>query len=175
MVTLSATGQVQNSMATPAYTIKNPEQVVNAFTKTEEAEAAETLKFWQQEQISELKSFLKGYDMTSISSDDLKKVGGELYDKGIIDSRAYWLFVVGNGAFDANGLPAETHVKFNAVALFNEQLEGYIDFFKSNPYVAHQEGASDFMRGLVVANHALAALAYFANSSNDDLSIDERA
>ncbi|OIN46468.1 hypothetical protein BLL37_16525 [Pseudomonas azotoformans] len=174
MVTLSTTSQVPNSMATPAHPIKNPGQVVNQFTITEEAEATETLKLVQQEDISELKNSLKDYDMTSISSDDLKKIGSQLYRKGLIDSRAFWLFMDGSRAVDAYGFPADTHVKFNAIALFNETLEGYVDLFKSNPYVARQEGASDFMKGLVTANHALAALSYFATSSNNKLSVDER-
>jgi len=158
-----------------AYTIKNPNQVTNAFTITEASEAADALRLSNQEKISQLKAFLKDYDMTSISTAELKKVGRRLFDDGMISERAFGMFISGDGASDANGRQTNTHVKFNAIALFNEKLEDTKAFFKSEPLVAKQDGAMDHLQGMVDANQAVAALAYFVKSSQDDLSIDEHA
>ncbi|OIN51783.1 hypothetical protein BLL37_14090 [Pseudomonas azotoformans] len=163
------------SKQTDAYTIKNPQQVTNAFTITEASEAADTLKLGDQEKISQLKEFLKDYDMTSISTDELKKVGRRLYDDGMISQRAFGMFISGDGASDANGRQTNTHVKFNAIALFNEKLEDTRAFFKSEPMVAMQDGAMDHLQGMVSANQAVGALAYFVKSANNDLSINEYA
>ncbi|MHA4967402.1 hypothetical protein ACX0KY_12645 [Pseudomonas extremorientalis] len=163
------------SKQTDAYTIKNPQQVTNAFTITEASEAADTLKVGDQEKISQLKEFLKDYDMTSISTDELKKVGRRLYDDGMISQRAFGMFISGDGASDANGRQTNTHVKFNAIALFNEKLEDTRAFFKSEPMVAMQDGAMDHLQGMVSANQAVGALAYFIKSTSNDLSINEYA
>ncbi|MCF5327603.1 hypothetical protein GIW15_26990 [Pseudomonas lurida] len=160
---------------TDAYTIKNPNQVTNAFTITEASEAADTLKLGNQEKISQLKEFLKDYDMTSISTDELKVVGSRLYDEGMISRRAFGMFISGDGASDAKGLQTNTHVKFNAIAPFNEKLEDTKAFFKSEPLVARQDGAMDHLQGMVSANQAVAAMAYFVRSANSDLSINEQA
>jgi len=165
----------QRSMASPAYVIRNPEQVVNKFTITEEEQAADTLELWHQEKISELKAFLKGYDMTSISTDELKEVGSRLFESGAINSRAFRMFIEGSGASDSKGRQTDTHVKFNAIALFNERLEDEIDFFEKNPRIARGDGAADYLQGMVRANHVINALAYFVNSSRNEISIDESA
>ena len=158
-----------------AYTIKNPNQATNAFTITEASEAADALRLSNQEKISQLKAFLKDYDMTSISTDELKLVGRKLYDEGMISRRAFWMFIEGDGASDANGFQTNTHVKFNAIALFNEKLEDTKAFFKSEPAVARQDGAMDHLQSMISANHAVNALTYFIKSANSDLSIQEQA
>lgn len=63
----------------------------------------------------------KGFDMTAISSDDLRKVARRLFDNEMIDIHAFVIFAEGNLASGADGLPTETDVKFNAIALFNER------------------------------------------------------
>jgi hypothetical protein len=164
---------VPMSKQTDAYVIKNPNQVTNAFTITEASEAVDALKTGDQEKISQLKDFLKDYDMTSISTAELKKVGRRLLDEGMISERAFGMFISGDGASDANGRQTNTHVKFNAIALFNEKLEDTKAFFKSEPAVARQDGAMDHLQGMIDANQAVAALAYFVKSSNNDFSINE--
>ncbi|AOE79789.1 hypothetical protein A7318_14650 [Pseudomonas lurida] len=158
-----------------AYTIKNPNQVTNAFTITEASEAADALRLSNQEKIIQLKAFLKDYDMTSISTDELKVVGSRLYDEGMISRRAFGMFISGDGASDAKGFQTNTHVKFNAIALFNEKLEDTKAHFKSEPMLARQDGAMDHLRGMVSANQAVAAMAYFVRSANSELSINEQA
>ena len=165
----------QRSMASPAYVIRNPEQVVNKFTITEEEKAADTLELWHHEKISELKAFLKGYDMTSISTNELKEVGGRLFESGVINSRAFGILTEGNYAFDESGHQTDKDVKFNAIALFNERLEDQIDFFNKNPRIARSDGAAAYLQGMVRANHVINALAYFVKSSKSELSIDEQA
>ncbi|MDQ0654008.1 hypothetical protein [Pseudomonas cedrina] len=163
------------SKQTDAYVIKNPNQVTNAFTITEASKAVDALKLEDQEKITQLKDFLKNYDMTSISTDELKIVGSKLYDEGMISRRAFGMFIEGDRASDANGFQTNTHVKFNAIALFNERLEDTRAFFESEPAVARQDGAMDYLQGMINANHAINALAYFAKSANSDLSVREQA
>lgn len=163
------------SKQTDAYAIKNPNQVTNAFTITEASKAVDALKLSNEEKISQLKEFLKDYDMTSISTDELKMVGRRLFDDGMISERAFGMFISGDGASDANGRQTNTHVKFNGIALFNEHLEDTVAYFKSDPRISKREGAMDHLRSMVEANQAINALAYFVKSANSDLSINERA
>ena len=113
--------------------------------------------------------------MTSISTDELKEVGSRLYDSKIIDVQAFLMFISGDGASDANGRQTNTHVKLNAIALFDEKLTDYLAFVKSNPDVKRSQGIPEYIQGMVAANRAINALAYFANSSKNDLSVEERA
>lgn len=135
------------SKQTDAFIIKNPEKTTNTFTFTEESKAADELRMWQQRELADLKQFLKGYDMTSISTDELKVVGRRLYESNIIDASAFGIFTFGDGAFDANGKQTNTQVKFNAIALFNEKLDDYLDFVKSNPSVGRSQGIPEYIKG----------------------------
>lgn len=166
--------QMRYTKATNAFVIKNPEQTTNAFTITKKNVAADTLQLNDNSQITKLKAYLKDYDMTSINSDDLRKVGRTLFEHDMIDIYAYRMFIGGNLHTDANGGPTETHVKFNAIALFNERLVEYSEFLEDNPAGAN-EHTLRWRQGMVAANHAMGALAYFVKSSNSALSVDEKA
>ena len=85
------------------------------------------------------------------------------------------MFISGLGAFDANGQQAETDVKYNAIALFNEKLEDYLSFVESHPNVKRSQGIPEYIQGMVAANHAINALTFFVNSSKNELSIEEHA
>ncbi|WP_313600463.1 hypothetical protein [Pseudomonas sp.] len=163
------------SMQTNAIVIKNPDKVTNAFTITDESKAVDELRMWRQDELADLKHFLKKYDMTSISTDELKKVGRRLFESNIIDEQAFFIFISGDGASDANGRQTNTHVKFNAIALFDEKLEDYLAFVKSNPDVGRSQGIPEYIQGMIDANRAINALAYFANSPKNDLSVEEHA
>ncbi|MBA1294403.1 hypothetical protein G7025_13640 [Pseudomonas lurida] len=163
------------SMQTNAIVIKNPDKVTNAFTITDESKAVDELRMWRQDELADLKDFLKKYDMTSISTDELKKVGRRLFESNIIDEQAFFIFISGDGASDANGRQTNTHVKFNAIALFDEKLEDYLAFVKSNPDVGRSQGIPEYIQGMIDANRAINALAYFANSPKNDLSVEEHA
>lgn len=175
MAILFTPEQILHTKATNPYQIKNPGQVKNQFTITEASKAAETLKLDDNKNILELKNFLKSYDMTSISSDELRAVGRQLYKNDMISYRSFGMFITGDGASDASGRPTNTHVKFNAIALFNEKLEDTLAFFEAEPALAKSEGAGDHLQGMVDANHAINALAYFVNSQGHSFSVDERA
>lgn len=175
MAILLTAEQMRHTKASNPFQIKNPGQVTNQFTITEASKAAETLKLSDSKEIVELKAFLKKYDMTSISTDELKVVGSLLYKNEMISRRAFGMFISGDGASDANGKQTDTHVKFNAIALFNEKLEDTIAHFNSDPAIPRREGATDYLQGMVDANHAINALAFFINSNSSHLSIDERA
>ena len=113
--------------------------------------------------------------MTSISTDELKKVGRRLFESNIIDEQAFLIFIAGDGASDANGRQTNTHVKFNAIALFDEKLQDYLAFVDSNPDVRRSQGIPEYIQGMVDANRAINALLYFAHSPKDDLSVEEHA
>jgi len=162
-------------MQTNAIVIKNPDKVTNAFTITDESKAVDELRMWRQDELADLKDFLKKYDMTSISTDELKKVGRRLFESNIIDEQAFFIFISGDGASDANGRQTNTHVKFNAIALFDEKLEDYLAFVKSNPDIGRSQGIPEYIQGMIDANRAINALAYFANSPKNDLSVEEHA
>jgi len=168
-------GQTLSALASPGYIIKNPEQMVNKFTITEAEQAADTLELWHHEKISELKTFLKDYDMTSISTSELRIVGRRLFESDVINSRALLMFSEGIKALDDKGRQTNHDAKFNAIALFNERLEEQIDFFEKNPRIARSDGAADYLQGMVRTNHVINALAYFVKSSKSELSIDEQA
>lgn len=170
----SISNETQLSKATQPYRIKNPDQVSNAYTVTDEYKAAEALKLRDQEKINELKRFIKDFDMTSINTQDLKKVGRALYKNDIINVQTYRVFIEGNLAFDENGKQTATHVKFNAIALFNERLQDYNDFLKKSPSDATKDNL-EWRQGMIAANHAVSALLYFSHSARSDLSIDEKA
>ena len=159
--------------AVKAYEVKNPHQTSNAFTATDEYMAAETLKLRDKEQIDELKNLVKNFDMTSISSRDLKMLGGMLYRSDIIDFEGYELFMDGNLTADDKGRRIETHVKFNAIALFNERLEEYSTFLKKHPGDVNKF-TLESRQGMVTANRALGALTYLSNSARNGLLVDEK-
>ena len=165
--------QMQHTKATNPFVIKNPEQVTNAFTITEELTAVDTLNLDDKNKVTELKNYLKNYDMTSISSDELRDVGRALFESEMIDVYAFRMFIGGNLHSDANGVRTETHVKFNAIALFNERLEEYSEYLESNP-ADKNEHTLKWRQGMIAANHAMGALTYFINSSSRNLSLDER-
>ncbi len=174
MAIVSTTEPLQRSKATNAYVIKNPNEVKNAFTITDVSKASETLKLDTDDKLVGLKSFLKNYDMTSISTDDIRKVGRRLYDSGAIDVQAFGMFIAGDMANDEKGHPTNTHVKFNAIALFNQRLADYDAFLKDNPKLKTHDNLA-WRQGMVAANQAVNALLYFVNSASSRLSVDEHA
>lgn len=173
---MTITSAAAQSKASPGYVIKNPNKVITDFTVTEESKAAKALNIKKDEQIADLKKFLKGYDVTNISLNELKKVGGKLYDNNLIDEDALMVFIAGRRVFDHNGKQAEKDVKFNAIALFDQRLEEQTAFLDTHSEKTKQEpGFLAWRQGMIVANQAINALAYFINSSRYDLSIDEKA
>ncbi|WP_426131181.1 hypothetical protein [Pseudomonas sp. DWP1b1] len=162
------------SKQTDARVIREPTMVANAFTFTEHSKAAETLKINNPEKINDLKTFLKKYDLTSISTNELREVGNRLYDNGIIDDNTFMMFISGDGASDANGRQTKMDVKFNAIALFKEKLEDNVAFFKTDRY-SKPEHIAYITHRMVSANQAINALAYFGNPAASTLSIDDHA
>jgi len=162
------------SKQTDARVIRNPTMVTNAFTVNEESKAAETLKLKDQEKTKDLKAFLKNYDMTSISTRELKIVGRKLYENDLIDGNTFSMFISGDGASDENGRQTKQDVKFNAIALFNEKYEDQLKYFSSDRYSTPRD-VTYILGGMKSANQVINALAYFVNSANNTLSVDERA
>ncbi|MDQ0704151.1 hypothetical protein QF043_002943 [Pseudomonas sp. W3I7] len=174
MAIVWTTEPLQQSKATAAVVIKNPNEVKNAFTVTDAPEASAALQLDSAQEVNQLKDFLKDYDMTSISTDELKKVGRRLYNSGAIDEVAFGMFISGNGEFDEKGNQANTHVRYNAVALFNQRFEEYSRFLEEHPVHSNSDNLR-WKQGMIAANHAVGALAYFANSASHKLALDEQA
>ena len=59
MAVLLTAEQMRYTKASNPFQIKNPKQVINTFTITEESKASDTLKLRKQELIDDLKAFLK--------------------------------------------------------------------------------------------------------------------
>lgn len=114
--------------------------------------------------------------MTNITNMELKKVGRKLYENKLISEQAFGVFIEGTSAVDKDGHQADLHVKFNAIALFDQRLEDQTSWMPT--YTAEQKSQPLFWpwrQGMIDANRAINALAYFANSASNDLSVDERA
>ena len=174
MILTSSTGPI--SKQDPGYIIKEPKKWVTDFTVKDDSQAALALKLKGDEQIAAVKNFLKGYDMTHITNMELKQVGRKLYENKLISEQAFGVFIDGTNAVDKNGHQADLHVKFNAIALFDQRLEEQTSWMSS--YTEQQKSEPLFRpwrQGMIDANRAINALAYFAWSSKNDLAVDERA
>lgn len=175
IITSSApTGQI--SKQHPGYQIKEPKKVVTDFTVKDDSQAAKALQLKDDAQIAELKSFLKKYDMTKITNTQLKEVGAKLFDSKLISEQAFSVFIDGTRATDKNGFQADLDVKFNAIALFDQRLTEQTSWLPE--YTQKQKSEPLFWpwrQGMIDANRAINALAYFANSPRNDLSIDDYA
>lgn len=165
----------QTSKAADGYLIKNPIQVKTKFSVNSESEAATSLNIKDQTKTNEIKSFLKNYDMTNISTNELKKVGETLFNNHLINDNVYSSFIGGNMAFNDKGEQTDLDVRFNAVAMFNEILTDNDNFRSGSPQYAGQSSAMYAREGLVGVNQAINALAYFTSSSGENLSIHEKA
>lgn len=154
-----------------AYVIKNPYETTNVHTITDARDAVGVLNLTSDILIGELKNFIKEYDFTSISTNELARVGSKLYESGLVDGHVAGQFISGNMAFDEFGNQTEKDVKYNAIAMFNQMLGDTQAYASTWPMYAHQESFKVVMRALLGANQVINALSYFANSTGGDLSI----
>lgn len=158
------------SMKADAYYIKNPLEMTNSFTKKNADDAGDVLVLNDKLSLETLKESLKGYDFTSVSTYELAMAGSLLYEHGLLSDDVAHFFTSGRRAYDETGRPTGTDVKFNAIAMFNQMLEGRL---ADNSTQA--EGYHRITKGLIKANHVLAALSFFANSAQSDLSVSIQA
>lgn len=159
------------SMKADAYVVKNPHETTNSYTKKSADDAVDTLKLFGESSLGVLKDLLRGYDFTSVSTNELKKVGRMLYHDDLIDTHMYDFLSLGNMAFDERGHKAETDVKFNAIAMFNQLLE-------ERQAIGRTESASSFHEitsALVRVNHVLGALSFFATTTQNHLAVNIEA
>ena len=159
------------SMKADAYVVKNPHETTNSYTKKNADDAVESLKLINESSLGSLKNLLRGYDFTSVSTNELTKIGQALYHDDLIDIHMYDFLSLGNMAFDERGHKAETDVKFNAIAMFNQLLE-------ERQAIGRSESASSFHEitsALVRVNHALGALSFFANTTQNHLAVNVEA
>lgn len=156
------------------YLIKKPGETTNAHTIVSAERAANVLKLTGETSIKALKELIKGSDFTSISTNELARIGTALGELGLIDEHVACLFISGDMATDKNGHQTKRDVKYNAIAMFNEMLDDNRAYAK-NPMYANQESFKIVTRALVSVNQAINALSFFAYSSRDDLSVSVQA
>ncbi|OYU09572.1 MAG: hypothetical protein CFE47_04255 [Pseudomonas sp. PGPPP1] len=176
MIISSPTSTGKISKQDPGYIIKEPKKVITDFTVKDDSQAAKVLTLKDDVQISDLKKFLKKYDMTHITNMELKQVGRKLYENKLISEQAFGVFIDGTNAVDKDGHQADLHVKFNAIALFDQRLEEQTSWMSSYTEQQKQEPLFwPWRQGMIDANKAVNALAYFAWSSRKDFAVDEQA
>lgn len=158
-----------------AYFIKNPHETNNAHTITDAKDAAGVLNLASDTLVGELKDLIRGYDFTSISTNELAKIGSKLYEIELIDGHVASHFISGNMAFDQYGRQTEKDVRYNAIALFNQKLGDNKAYASNWPMYAHQESFKEVTRALLGANQVINALSYFSRSTRNDLSISIQA
>ena len=163
------------SMQADAYVIKNPYETKNSHTITKASDAADVLNLTSESEIEALKELIKGCDFTSISTNQLARIGSRLSELDLIDEHVACAFISGNMATDKNGHQTEKDVKYNAIAMFNQMLGDNKAYAREWPMYAHQESFKIVTRKLLGANQVINALSYFANSSGNDLFISVQA
>lgn len=152
--------------------IQNPNMVSNEFSYTDQSkgEAALTLRLVSSQKVDDLKSVLRTYDFTNVSTNELREIGSRLYENGLIDREVRGMLASGRGAFDINGIQTHMDEKFNAIALFYEDLQGTIENLSDDPTTC-----GDILNISKKTNQVLNALAYFSRSAQSDLSVREIA
>ncbi|CAI8760014.1 Exopolyphosphatase [Pseudomonas sp. IT-P253] len=163
------------SMQADAYVIKNPRETKNAHTITHGEKAAEVLGLTSESLIGELKDLIKGCDFTSISTNELARIGSRLGELDLIDDHVACAFISGNMTTDKYGRQTEKDVKYNAIAMFNQMLGDNKAYARTWPMYAQQESFKIITRALLGANQAINALSFFANSAGSDLSVSIQA
>ncbi|PWB34554.1 hypothetical protein DCO48_05260 [Pseudomonas sp. SDI] len=152
--------------------IQNPNMVSNEFSYTDQSkdDAALTLRLVDSQRINDLKEYLSAYDFTNVSTNDLRNIGDRLYENGLIDDHVRGMLASGRGAFDINGHQTHMDEKFNAIALFYEDLQGTMESLSDDPTTC-----GDVLNISKKTNQVLNAMAYFSKSTRSDLSVRETA
>lgn len=163
------------SMQADAYVIKNPQETKNAHTITNAKDAADILHLTSETLIYELKNLIKGCDFTSISTNELARIGSKLCEIDLIDRDVACQFISGDMACDKYGRQTGKDVKYNAIAMFNQMLGDNEAYASNEPMYAHHESFRVVAQALLGANQVINALSYFAHSNRNDLSVSIHA
>lgn len=140
-----------------------------ALTITTQSDAKNALPLASPELIERIKEAVRGMDMTSVTTEELSKIGGMLHQSGIIDSEVVGAFISGIGEFDDSGRQINRDVKFNAIDVFDKNYQATKAIAGSN------EGTKHAASVLLRANHVLNALGFFARSTNFEISLNIEA
>lgn len=155
------------------FKIQKPDMVENEYTVTDDATAREIMRNVGVDDFDKLKALLDGVDMTSISTRELSDLCREMADLGFNDDGAYSFLAQGNMDEGFDGQPRNRDVKFNAIPLIYEQLQGHVSFFAKEG-LTNNRGAVRILDSLYNANHAVAALSYIAKTTQKLPSINEK-
>lgn len=175
-MSVGAPGDAGSITYTPmeyVFKISEPEMKENEYTVDNEDAAREIMANVGIRDFDKLNELLDGLDMTSISTRQLSALTSELRGLGFNDISASTFLGQGNQDTGFDGQSRNLDVKFNAIPLIYEQLEGHRGF-------ALREGLTKdrafgrILGSLVNANHVVAALTYLAKSAEKLPSINER-
>lgn len=156
------------------FKIRNPEVVENEFTMESEEVATEFMHDMGIFDLDKVKELVAGLDMTSVSTRELSVLGHAIYWMGYKFDDALSFVSQGNMDSGLDGMPRNQDVKFNAIALIQEQLENHSALLKDSFYRS-DKGYVRIVDSVVNANHLVAALSYFAQTGQKKGIIDEQA
>lgn len=154
--------------------IKNPEMVENEFTVKEDRAARDIMERLGVFDFGKLEELVNGLDFTAISTRQLSRLSSGLRALGFNDEFAAVYLSLGNEDTGFDGRQRNLDVKFNAIPLLNEQLDGQIEFGR-NEGLTHDKAYGRILNSYANANHAVAALSYLAKKAQKLPSINERA
>jgi len=171
--TPGAPGSITYTPMEYIFKIKNPEMMENEYTVRDDRAAREIMENVGIFDFEKLQTLLEGLDFTAISTRQLSRLSSELLALGFKDESAITFLAQGNMDEGFDGMPRNQDVKFNAIPLINEQLDGHFSF-AANEGLTHDRAYKRILDSLVNANHVVAALSYLAKSAQGLPSINER-
>jgi len=175
-VNVGASGTAGSVRFTPmeyVFKIKNPEMVENEYTVKDDRAARDIMENVGIFDFDKLQTLLAGLDFTAISTRQLSHLSSELLALGFNDESAIRFLAQGNMDEGFDGLPRNQDVKFNAIPLINEQLDGHVSFAAKHG-LTHDKAYGRILDSLVNANHVVAALSWLAKGAQKLPSINER-
>ncbi|PHN31857.1 hypothetical protein K3169_01985 [Pseudomonas phytophila] len=173
-INISGAGSITYVPMEYVFKIKQPEMVENEYTVNDDEAAREIMKNVGIVDLDGLKSLLEGLDMTSISTRELSSLCAGLNKLGFNDVSAYFFLAEGNEDSGFDGRSRNLDVKFNAIPLVYEKLQGQIDFAATEG-LKGDKAYGRILSGIANANHIVAALSYFVKTAHKLPSINEQA
>lgn len=173
-INISGAGSVTYVPMEYVFKLKQPEMVENEYTVKDDEAAREIMRNVGVVDLDGLKLLLEGLDMTSISTRELSSLCAGLNKLGFNDETAHSFLSQGNQDSGFDGRSRNRDVKFNAIPLIYEQLQGHIGFAAKEGLKGDKEFGR-ILGSIANANHIVAALSYFVKTAQKLPSIKEQA
>lgn len=173
-INISGAGSITYVPMEYVFKIKQPEMVENEYTVKNDEAAREIMRNVGIVDFDALNSLIEGLDMTSISTRELSLLCSGLNKLGFNDVSAYSVLAEGNQDSGFDGRSRNRDVKFNAIPLIYERLQGQIGF-GAKEGLKGDKAYGRILSGFANANHIVAALSYFVKTAQKLPSINEQA